>query len=444
MIIKESDQLTIGKVFLFWAPLAAMWIIMGIELPAVNAVISRLPSPKENLAAFGVTFAIALIIEGPIIQLLTAGTALSNHLDNYKRLLRFMHIMAAGLTGIHLLIGATPLYRFITRTILGIPEHLIGPSRESFLLMVPWAAAVGYRRLWQGVLIRHGRTGAVPIIMVLRIVVTGLVLVTGLVTGSLSGASVGGLSLSAGVTTGAVAAYFFVRSLLKQNGIKPPGPDEKTISWKGLLTFYVPLALTSFILLAVRPIITAGIARAPQPLDSLALWPVIHSFLFLFTSLALSYQEVVVALLADTNRYRVLQRVTWMISFALMAVFFLVPVLNLDTVWFRIVVGVPADLMPLVRAPMYILPFMPFLLSQTTWYRGIQVKRRVTITITKGVLVNGIMLTILLFFGAELLPISGVIIAAGALTVAHLLEMLFLRMKTEGQNRLSPGPRFCG
>jgi hypothetical protein len=444
MIIKKSDQLTIGKVFLFWAPLALMWIIMGIELPAVNAIISRLPAPKENLAAFGVTFAIALIIEGPIIQLLTAGTALSNHLENYKRLLRFMHIMAGGLTGIHLLIGATPLYGFLTRTILGIPEHLIGPSRESFLLMLPWSAAVGYRRLWQGVLIRYGRTGAVPIIMVLRIAVTGVILGTGLSTGFLSGASIGGLSLSAGVTTGAVSAFLFCRSLLRKNVIKPAGPEEKTISWKGLLTFYIPLALTSFILLAVRPIITAGIARAPQPLDSLALWPVIHSFLFLFTSVALSYQEVVVALLEGDDRYRVLKRFTWMISVALMGVFFLVPLLDLDTVWFRTVVGVPSDLMPLVRAPMYILPFMPFLLSQTTWYRGIQVKRRVTMNITKGVLVNGVVLTALLFSAAELLPVSGVIIAAGALTAAHLLEMLFLRMKTERQNRVRPGPRSCG
>lgn len=444
MIIKKSDQLTIGKVFLFWTPLALMWLIMGIELPAVNAIISRLPLPKENLAAFGVTFAIALIIEGPIIQLLTAGTALSNHLENYKRLLTFMHIMAGGLTGIHLLIGATPLYGLLTRTILGIPEHLIGPSRESFLLMLPWSAAIGYRRLWQGVLIRYGRTGAVPIIMILRIAVTGLILGTGLSTGILSGASVGGLSLSAGVTAGAVSAYLFCRSLLRKKVIKPAGPDEKTISWKGLLTFYVPLALTSFILLAVRPIITAGIARAPQSLDSLALWPVIHSFLFLFTSVALSYQEVVVALLEGDDRYRVLQRFTWMISFALMAVFFLVPVLNLDTVWFRTVVGVPADLMPLVRAPMYILPFMPFLLTQTTWYRGIQVKRRVTMNITKGVLVNGVVLTVLLFSAAELLPVSGVVIAAGALTAAHLLEMLFLRMKTERQNRVRPEARSCG
>jgi len=36
-----------------WWPLAASWLLMGAELPALIAVVARLPDPAINLAAYG-------------------------------------------------------------------------------------------------------------------------------------------------------------------------------------------------------------------------------------------------------------------------------------------------------------------------------------------------------------------------------------------------------
>ncbi len=61
-----------------WWPLAASWLLMGLEGPAISAVIARLANPEINLAAYGgVVFPLALFIEAPIIMLLAASTALS-------------------------------------------------------------------------------------------------------------------------------------------------------------------------------------------------------------------------------------------------------------------------------------------------------------------------------------------------------------------------------
>ncbi len=433
---RNDETLTQMNIFLFWVPLAVMWIIMGIEQPAINAVIARLPDPKANLAAFGVTFALSLLIEGPIIQLLTAGTALSHNLQNYKRLLAFMHIMAVGLTGIHLLIGLTPLFQIITRNILGIPEDLIGLSRGGFLSMFPFSAAVGYRRLWQGVLIRYGRTNVIPITMVIRISVTAAFLSIGMLFPTiLPGASVGGLSLSAGVISGALAALFSVRKLKKEGKIKEAGPDEEVVSWRGLFVFYIPLALTSFITLAIRPVVTAGIARAQNPVESLAVWPVIHSFLFLFTSISLSYQEVVVARLKEEKDYKPLNRFTWRISLVILGIFVLVPFVSFDTIWFKYIAGLPEDLLSFVRTPIRILPLMPFFLSHITWFRGVQVRRRNTMNITKGVGINAGVIILFLFPATALIPLPGVIIAATAIVFSNGMESLFLWIKTRQQNR---------
>ena len=105
-----TDLLTQRKIARFWLPLAAMWILMALEQPMLSAVIARLPEAKLNLAAYGLTFSLALIVESPVIMFLTMGTALAKDRQSYRLLLRFTHIMAWGLTALHLLIGLTPLY----------------------------------------------------------------------------------------------------------------------------------------------------------------------------------------------------------------------------------------------------------------------------------------------------------------------------------------------
>ena len=51
--------------------MAATWLMMSVEGPFLAAVIARLPLPKFNLAAYGVAFSFALIVEAPIIMLMS-------------------------------------------------------------------------------------------------------------------------------------------------------------------------------------------------------------------------------------------------------------------------------------------------------------------------------------------------------------------------------------
>jgi hypothetical protein len=97
--------------------------------------------------------------------------------------------------------------------------------------------------------------------------------------------------------------------------------------------------------------------------------------------------------------------------------------------------GLPEDLMSFVNTPLFILPFMPLFLTLVTWFRGVQIKRRKTVNITKGVLINGIVTTGLIFAGAFLLPVAGVITAALTISIAHGCESVYLFRKTMSQNR---------
>ena len=136
--------------------------MMGIELPLLSAVVARLANPEVNLGAYGgVVFPLALLIEAPIIMLLTASTKLSRDLASYKKLWRFMMIAGGGLSALHLLVAVTPLFDLLVGGLLGVESDILEASRLGMIIMTPWTWAIAHRRFNQGVLIRFGHSRAV-------------------------------------------------------------------------------------------------------------------------------------------------------------------------------------------------------------------------------------------------------------------------------------------
>ena len=69
----------------------------------------------------GVVFPLSLLIEGPIIMLLAASTALSRDRESYQKLRRFMVVSGAALTAIHLAVAVTPLFDVVVVGWMGAP-----------------------------------------------------------------------------------------------------------------------------------------------------------------------------------------------------------------------------------------------------------------------------------------------------------------------------------
>lgn len=195
----------INKVFKTWWPLAASWLLMALELPALSAVIARLPNPDINLAAYGgIVFSLALIIEAPIIMLLAASTALSKDWASYQKLRTFMLAAGASLTALHILVAFTPLYYVVVEGILGVPPEIVEPGRWGLMIMTPWTWSIAYRRFNQGVMIRFGHSDAVGIGTGVRLLTDLVVLLIGYAIGTIPGVVVASSAVAMSVIAEAV------------------------------------------------------------------------------------------------------------------------------------------------------------------------------------------------------------------------------------------------
>lgn len=422
---QQHELLTARRIFWFWLPLAAMWVIMSAEQPAITAVVSRLPQATENLAAFGITFALSLIVESPVIMLLTAGTALATHQQSYRRLLNFTTLLALIFGAVHLLLPLTPLYALILRDAIGTPVEIIETSRVAFLLMTPWTPMIAFRRLWEGVMIRYGHPERVTLVIAVRLAATVAVLLAGLALGRWPGAYVGGVSLSVGVTVGALAAWWFARPTI-QSEIPAPGTGDELLEWGPMLTFYGPLALTTLITMVGQPILAFGLSRAPLPLESLAIWPVMMALVFIGRSFGIAYQEVVVALLRDSASFLALRRFGYILSLAVTGLFFLLTVTPGAAWWYRHVSGLTPDLAQLAILPTLIMALVPGLNGLLSWYRGVLVANKRTAPIGVAVGLNmGVLLGLMLLFPL-FAALPGAVLAAIAFTASLVVECLYL------------------
>jgi hypothetical protein len=364
--------------------------MMSVEGPFLAAIIARLADPKFNLAAYGVAFAFALLVEAPVIMIMSASTALANNATNFRRLRTFTYALNAAITAAMLVLLIPPLFDFLMRDVLALPPEVAHLTYVSLWIFLPWPGAIGYRRFYQGLLIRDGRTRLVAygtVVRLLTMAATGFVLYG---TIAPPGAYVGAAALSVGVTFEAVASRWMVRgSIRRLLQIDRPVNSDAVLSYGGIARFYYPLALTSLIGLALQPMLTFFMGRAPSPIESLAVFPVVHALSFFFRAMGLSYQEVAIALMGPRFEHvNELGRFAWLLGVASSAGLALVAFTPVAVFWYETVSGLSSDLAGFAILPTMILVPIPLLSVILSYQRGILVNAHKTRPITWATVVE--------------------------------------------------------
>jgi hypothetical protein len=422
----NQKQLSMRRVAQAWWPLAASWALMGAELPALSAIVARLAEPEIHLAAYGgVVFPLALIIEAPIMMLLAASTALSKDWDSYLRLRRFMMRLSAVLTVLHVLVAFTPFYYVVVGQVIKAPAEIIEPARIGLMIMTPWTWAIAYRRFHQGVMIRFGHSRAVGLGTLVRLSADGLVLAFGYLAGTIPGIVVATSTVIAGVIIEAIFVGLYVRPVLRYE-LKPVPPAQPTLSFRELLSFYVPLAMTSLLVLLVQPIGSAALSRMPRALESLAVWPVVSGLIFMFRSLGMAYNEVVVALLDEpdsTNSLRRFATTLVVLTTLLLLAITATPVADL---WFGRISALSPSLAALAHTGLWIALPLPALNVLHSWYQGAIMHYRSTRAITEAVVMFLLSTSAVLWAGVVWGETTGLYVGLAAFGLGSLAQAVWL------------------
>ena len=409
-----------------WWPLAASWMLMSVELPAITAVIARLANPEIHLAAYGsIVFPIALIIESPIIMLLAASTALSKDAPSYSRLRRFMMITSGSLTAVHILVAFTPIYDFVVTGILGAPSEIVEPARYSLMVMTPWTWSIAYRRFNQGLLIRFGPSRVVGLGTLVRLAANTGVLTAGYLIGVIPGAVVGATTAVAGVLSEAAYIGRRVRPVVQDQLLRAP-IGEPALTFRSMMAFYVPLSMTSLIGLVAQPIGSAALGRMPLALASLAVWPVIAGMSFFLRSIGVAYNEVVVAMLDEQGAVPNLRRFMVLLATVTTIAWTLVVFSPVSRFWLERALALTPELSGLAESWLWLLLPLPALAVLQSWYQGILLHARQTRGITEAVVIFLVLNTVILWSGVAWGESSGLFVGLTAFTAGTVAQTLWL------------------
>jgi hypothetical protein len=420
-----TERLTFSKIFRFWGPLALTWLMMAFEQPFLIAFIARLNDAKFNLAAFGIAGSFAMIIESPIIMLMSASTALVTGRNSYRKLKKFTDILNLLITGIQLIILIPPVFNYIVTGLMEVPEDVARIAHIALIIFLPWAASIGYRRFYQGILIRNNLTRRVTYGTLVRLSVI-VIMGSLLYAAGVKGAYVGAGAMSLAVICEALATRLMVSATLKTL-LQKEDSGKAYLNLRSITKFYYPLALTSVLSLGVHPFVTFFLGRSYMAVESLAVLPVVSSLVFIFRSVGLSFQEVNIALIGEEKQnYRILRNFAVSLGILVTVLISVLAFTPLADLWFVRVSGLSMELSDLSYLPLKIMILLPALTVLLNFQRSSLIINGTTGPISKATAVELAGIIAVLLLCVIFLNLIGVVAASIAFVAGKSFSTIYL------------------
>jgi hypothetical protein len=422
---------TLRQMLTLWLPLAASIVMMVLEPSTINIALGRTADPELALAAYGVAFSLALLVEAPIIMLLDASVARSSNRTAFVVIRRFTLGLGLIVTAIGLIVSLTPLYSLIVEDLMNIPADVAARARPTTQILSFWSLPIAWRRAHQGVLIRAKRTAVITIATGVRLVSLAGGLFGGLLLMPDRGAIVAGLAMDLSVTIEALVITLATRPVLHSDSFQPDASEEEepSLNLQSLWRFYRPLAVTTILRQSARPVLNVGIAAAEMARASLAAWPVTWGFTILIAGPAWSLQQLTTALAADEVAYRRVR----IFALTLSAVFALLLGLVAFTPLYGLVMGgiynLSPELQDLARPAVQWMVFYPLLMGAQSLLRGVMIRGGCTGAVRAAMTANVLTLAGSILVGILVFSPTGVVLAAIATLTGGLAELAWLRWR---------------
>ncbi|HLK57087.1 MAG TPA: hypothetical protein VKU00_11010 [Chthonomonadaceae bacterium] len=341
-----------------------------------------------------------------------------------------MLTLAAGCTLVSGLVSFTPLFQWVAVGVMKQPPEIAAAARPALQIMLFWVAAIAWRRFYQGVLIRYGFTRRVSWGTAIRLTtaVSTAVLLTR--WGGMPGVQVGACTLMAAVLIEALATTGFSWSVVRRQLHARRDHGEPPLTQPAILRFHAPLAATTLLTLLASPLTAAALARLAVPEATLAAAPVVFMLLLVMRGWGLALQEITVAVAQDPGGGAALRSFTWIVGGVTSGVTALMAFTPLLDVYLVRVIQLSAGLRPYAHIGVALGIMLPLITALSARARGLLMAGRATKAVYHGMGVNLLTHILLLCLGVGL-GLPGMWVAAGAFTLAALVEYLYLMRRLE-------------
>jgi hypothetical protein len=195
-----------GKVFSrlrdlwdFYRPLSLAGFLNQASRSLVNSGIAMALLARASLAGYSVVWGFVNSWASPTMCLQQMTTIYAKT-GSYVRVRNFTLFLSGLLTGLLLLIAATPLCGWVLGGIYNLSPELQDLARPGMVLFIPYPLVAGFANLARGVLIARGQTQVVRSAIALNILALCLTLGVGLAFLPLTGVALGAAATVIGVT----------------------------------------------------------------------------------------------------------------------------------------------------------------------------------------------------------------------------------------------------
>ncbi|RLB71437.1 MAG: hypothetical protein DRH07_06600, partial [Deltaproteobacteria bacterium] len=177
-----------------------------------------------------------------------------------------------------------------------------------------------------------------------------------------------------------------------------------------------------------HPLVTFFLGKSRDPLESLAVMPVIYGLTFVFRAIGLSYQEVAIALLGENrNNYLKVRNFAVILGISTSACLSLIAFTPLSQIWFRDLSGLNDLLTNFATLPLQIMAIFPALTVLICFQRSVLIVTRVTNPISIATAIEAVGIFSVLLIAMLYFPLPGVVAASIAYVVGRLLAVMALQ-----------------
>jgi hypothetical protein len=411
---------------------------MAVETPTAIWILSLLPEKTLHKAAFLMMGGIANWIESPVIDLLATSTTLARTRESFAAIRRFTIWMIVWVTVAHAIASMTPVYFFITRTLLSVPEEVVQTARIPLMFMLPWSGFIGWRRYLQGIMIREGRTKEIGVGTAVRFasmfsIGFALYLLSGKL--NLSGLSVVAIALTTSVAMESMFIHFVSRPVLQKAFYRSP-LSGRPLSIGKVSFFHLPLTLATMVTMLSTPLISGALARTQDSVYAMAAWLDGTVITFLLRTITYALNEVVISLSTTPQARRKLFQFSLRVGLSASIVAVFCGLTGVDQLVFRYLLHTDPRLFRSAHLALMAVTLTPTINAVVIYLRGLLTARHVTYARVIAIVASVIALYSSLTIGV-LAKWPGVIVAAVAITISLTVELIVLALVWRCSN-----PRF--